>query len=69
MSQISIRKAHKEDAQQIAELFMLAWPVEDILEANGITYQQLHEAMTEIARSEQTTYSYENTYIAETDCR
>ena len=67
MIEISIRKAQKEDASQIAELFMLAWPVEDILEANGITYQQLHEAMTEIARSEQTTYSYENTYIAETD--
>ena len=64
---IIIRKAKKEEASQIAELFMLAWPVEDILEANGITYQQLHEAMTEIARSEQTTYSYENTYIAETD--
>ena len=44
MIEISIRKAQKEDASQIAELFMLAWPVEDILEANGITYQQLHES-------------------------
>ena len=69
MSLISIRKAKKEEASQIVELFMLAWPVEDIMNSNGITYQQLHEAMTEIARSEQTTYSYENTYIAETDCR
>ena len=65
MSQISIRKAQKEDASQIAELFMLAWPVEDILEANGITYQQLHESMAGIAASEQTIYSYENTFVAE----
>jgi DNA-3-methyladenine glycosylase I len=67
MSLISIRKAKKEEASQIVELFMLAWPVKDIMNSNGITYQQLHEAMTEIARSEQTIYSYENTYIAETD--
>ena len=46
---------------------MLAWPVDDILKSNGITYQQLHESMTEIAASEQTIYSYENTYIAEVD--
>ena len=69
MSQISIRKAQKEDASQIAELFMLAWPVEDILEANGITYQQLHESMAGIAASEQTIYSYENTFVAECDGR
>lgn len=66
MSQFNIRKAKKEDAPQIAELFMLAWPVEDIMNSNGITYRQLYESMTEIARSEQTVYSYENTYIAET---
>ena len=46
---------------------MLAWPVEDILESNGMTYNQLHESMTEMAASEQTIYSYENTYVAETD--
>jgi ribosomal protein S18 acetylase RimI-like enzyme len=67
MSLLSIRKAKKEDASQIAELFMLAWPVEDILEANGITYQQLHESMTGIAAIEQTIYSYENTFVAEFD--
>ena len=67
MSNIIIRPAHKDEASQIAELFMLAWPVEDILESNGITYNQLHESMTEMAASEQTIYSYENTYVAETD--
>ena len=54
MIDINIRKGHKEEASQIAELFMLAWPVEEILESNGITYEQLHESMTEVAASEQT---------------
>ena len=65
MTEINIRKAQKEDASQIAELFMLAWPVEDIMNSNGITYQQLHESMTEIAATQQTIYSYENTFVAE----
>ena len=65
MSEINIRKAQKEDASQIAELFMLAWPVEDIMNSNGITYHQLHESMTEVAARQQTIYSYENTFVAE----
>ena len=67
MTDISIRMARKKESSQIAELFMLAWPVEEILESNGITYEQLHESMTEVAASEQTIYSYENTYVAEVD--
>ena len=62
-----IRKATKEEAAQIAELFMLAWPVEEILESNGLTYDQLHESMTAIAAAEETIYSYENTIVAEVD--
>ena len=62
-----IRRARKEEATQIAELFMLAWPVEDILESNGLTYEQLHESMTAIAAAEETIYSYENTIVAEVD--
>ena len=69
MDNIIIRQASKEEASQIAELFMLAWPVEEILESNGITYQQLHESMTEVAACGQTIYSYENTYVAEVDCK
>ena len=67
MKDIIIRKARKEEASAIAELFMLAWPVEEILESNGITYHQLHKSMTTIAGSEQTLYSYENTFVAEVD--
>ena len=69
MDSTIIRQACKEEASLIAELFMFAWPVEDILASNGITYEQLHESMTEVAASEQTIYSYENTYVAEVDCK
>ena len=62
-----IRKATKEEAVQIAELFMLAWQVEEILESNGLTYGQLQESMTTIAAAEETIYSYENTIVAEVD--
>ena len=62
-----IRRARKEEAAQIAELFMLAWPIEEILESNGIPYEQLHESMKAIAAAEETIYSYENTFVAEVD--
>ena len=62
-----IRTATKEEAAQIAELFMLAWPVDEILKSNSLTYEQLHESMTTIAAREETIYSYENTIVAEVD--
>lgn len=62
-----IRRARKEEAAQIAELFMLAWPIDEILESNGLTYEQLHESMTTIAAAEETIYSYENAIVVEVD--
>ena len=64
---ILIRKARKNDAAQIAEIFMLAWPVDEILESNGISYDQLHASITRVSAMEETIYSYENTYVAEVD--
>ena len=64
---ILIRKARKNDAAQIAEIFMLAWPVDEILESNGISYDQLHASITRVSAIEETIYSYENTYVAEVD--
>ena len=64
---VIIRQARKEEASQIAELFMLAWPVDEILESNGLTCEQLLESITLIAANEETNYSYENTIIAEID--
>lgn len=34
---VIIRQARKEEASQIAELFMLAWPVDEILGSIGLT--------------------------------
>ena len=62
-----IRKARKNEAAQIAELFMLAWPIDEILESNGISYDQLHVSITRVSTSEETIYSYENTLVAEVD--
>lgn len=67
MRDVIIRPAAREEAAFIAELFMLAWPVEQILEANGLTYEQLHASMTAIAAMPDTIYSYENTIVAEVD--
>ena len=64
---VTVRKARKEDATHIAELFMLAWPLEDILESNGITYQELHTSITMVAANQETVYSYKNTIVAEVD--
>lgn len=64
---VIIRQARKEEASQIAELFMLAWPVDEIIEFNSLTYRQLHESITLAAASEETIYSYENTFVAEID--
>ena len=62
-----IRQAYKEEASQIAELFMLAWPVDEILEYNSISYDHLRESITLTTASEKTIYSYENTFVAEVD--
>ena len=64
---VIIRQASKEEASQIAELFMLAWPVDEILESNGLTHEQLHESITMVSASEETIYSFENTLVAEVD--
>ena len=69
MSSIIIRSAKKEEASHIAELFLLAWPVDEILESTGLTYEQLHESITMVAASEETIYSYENTLVAEIDSK
>ena len=65
MNNIIIRKAKQEEAAQIAELFLLAWPVDEIASSNGLTYKELHESVTGIAASPGTIYSYENTFVAE----
>ena len=57
MNKFTIRPAIKEEAPQIAELFMLAWPVDEIIESNGITHAQLLESMTGITARPETLYT------------
>ena len=64
---VIIRQALKEEASQITELFLMAWPVDEIIESNGLTHEQLYESITLIAANEETIYSYENTIVAEAD--
>ena len=61
------REATAEEAAQIARLFMLAWPAEEMAQANGITVEQLHESVTAFAANPYTIYSYTNTFVAEAD--
>lgn len=67
MAEIRIRKADSGDAGEIAALFMLAWPVEDILASSGMTREELHLSMTHAAAREDTIYGFINTFVAETD--
>ena len=46
---------------------MLAWPVDEIMESNRISYEELHASITHIAACRETVYSYENTVVAEVD--
>lgn len=65
MRKIMIREARKEEAAQIAQLFLLAWPVEEMAQSGGISAQMLLEAVTGFAEREDTIYSYTKTFVAE----
>lgn len=67
MENIIIRKAMKEEAAQIAELFLLAWPVDEIAGSSGITPEELYKSVTTFCAAKNTIYSYKNTYVAEAD--
>lgn len=69
MENIIIRDARKDEAPVIAELLMMAWPVEDIMASNGISYAELHETVAAIVALPASIYSYEHTFVAEVDGR
>lgn len=69
MENTIIREARKDEAPVIAELLMMAWPVEDIMTSNGISYEELHETVTAIVSLPASIYSYEHTFVAEVDGR
>lgn len=57
MNKSTIRPAVKEEAPQIAELFMLAWPVDETIESQPNHYAQLLESMTGITARPETLYT------------
>lgn len=67
MRTIIIREARKEDAARIAQLFLLAWPVEEMAQASGISPEMLLESVTGFAEREDTIYSYTKTFVAEVE--
>ena len=69
MENIIIREAREYEAPVIAELLMMAWPVEDIMASNGISYAELHETVAAIVALPASIYSYEHTFVAEVDGR
>lgn len=60
-----IRQARKDEAARIAQLFMLAWPAEEMAASNGITMEQMLESVTAFAAAPDTIYSWRNTFVAE----
>lgn len=62
-----IRQAEWADAGRVAELLMLAWPVDEIMKSNGLTYGQLLDSVMAICARPATIYSCENTWVAEVD--
>lgn len=67
MENIVIRKAKKEEASQIAELFLFAWPADEIAASSGITPEELLASVTTFCERPDTIYSYDNTFVAEID--
>ena len=62
---IFIRNARKGEGKTIAELILLAWPVDEFLAADpSMTYEILRNMIAVVVESEQTIYSYENTVVA-----
>lgn len=62
-----IRQARKDEAARIAQLFMLAWPAEEMAASSGMTVEQMHESVTAFVACTDTVYSYTNTFVAEID--
>lgn len=68
MAETVLRPAAKEDAAQIARLFMMAWPMESFLEMSpGMTEDDFAGIIEGYVMAENTLYSFSNTIVAEVD--
>ena len=63
---INIRKAEKSEARRVAQLLLLAWPIEDFInEKDGESYQLLEDNIKELIETDNTLYNYNNIVVAE----
>ena len=61
---ITIRPATSGEGVQIAELILLAWPVEDFLAKDpSLTYEGLRDMIAQAVEAPATIYSHENTFV------
>lgn len=66
--ELDIRYARPGDGLRIAELLLLAWPVEDFLAKDPeMTYDRLRDMIARAVEAPETIYSYENTIVAVMD--
>lgn len=65
---INIRNARPGEGKRIAELILMAWPVEDFLAGNpDLTYDILRDMIAGAVEAPATIYSFENTMVAEVE--
>ena len=63
---VFVRPARRSDAEDIARLVVMAWPVDAFLaRGKGKTVDDLISLVAEVAAEEDTLYSYRNTVVAE----
>lgn len=66
--EINIRDCRKEDASEVAWLFMMAWPVEEFLAMDpSMTEEDLHDRVQRYVEADNTLYSFRHTIVAEAD--
>lgn len=64
--EINTRPAVKADAAKVAGLLVYAWPVEEFFALRpDLTLEDLRTVITEVVAMEGTSYSYENSVVAE----
>ena len=65
MKEISYRRGVKGEGLRVAELILMAWPVEEFLASvPDSTYEDLHMIVAQLVDSEDNIYSYQNMVVA-----
>lgn len=66
MEIVTVRPARKEDADAVARLFMMAWPMDSFLAMSPeLDEDKFAEIISGYVQAEDTLYSYRNTMVAE----